>query len=157
MTQLGREQVGHFLRQQGEELTRIWRVARASERPQLAYGLIDALVLPFFDGAGVLLAGGAAPGAVWAGLCGLVRWPPPLVPGELTAEWALVLDVLGAACESVNAAPPVLVWLTRAVEVCSEGVAALRGDRPGDRAPGVVAVLVFSGYEVPARGDADTQ
>ncbi len=147
MTQLGPEQVGAFLRQQGEELTRIWRVARASERPQVSFGLIDALVLPFFDGAGALLAAGAAPEDVWTGLSGLVRWPPKLVPMEHAREWALVLEVLAAACESVNAAPAVLLWLTRAVEVCRDGVARLRGDGPAEEAPGVVPVLVFAGYE----------
>jgi len=147
VTQLGPQQVGQFLRQQGEELTRIWRVARASERPQVSFGLIDALVLPFFDRAGELLAAGAAPEEVWAGLSGLVRWPPKLLPMEHTREWALVLEVLGAACESVNAAPAVLTWLTRAVEVCRDGVASLRGEGSPEVAPGVVPVLVFSGYE----------
>ncbi len=149
MTQLGPGQVGAFLRQQAEELTRIWRVARAGERPQVSFGLIDALVLPFFDGAGELLASGAPPEAVWAGLTGLVRWPPRLAPGELALEWALVLEVLAAACESVNAAPAVLAWLTRAGEACREGVAGLRDDGPAEGAPGVgvVAVLVFAGYE----------
>ena len=58
-----------------------------------------------------------------------------------------MLEVLGAACESVNAEPAVLAWLTRAVEACREGVAGLRDDRPAEGAPGVVAVLVFAGYE----------
>lgn len=147
MTQLGPGQVGSFLRQQAEELTRIWRVARTGERPRVSFGLIDALVLPFFDRAGELLASGAPPEAVWAGLTGLVRWPPRLAPGELALEWALVLEVLGAACESVNAEPAVLAWLTRAVEACREGVAGLRDDGPAEGAPGVVAVLVFAGYE----------
>ncbi len=148
MTRLGPEQVGSFLRQQGEELTRIWRGARASERPKVAFGLIDALVLPFFDGAGEQLASGAAPEAVWAGLSGLVRWPPQLAQAELALEWALVLEVLVAACESVNAAPEVLEWLSRAVEVCREGTVGLRGKAPVDAASGVVPVLVFAGYEV---------
>jgi len=140
--------VGSFLRQQGEELTRIWRGARASERPKVAFGLIDALVLPFFDGAGEQLASGAAPEAVWAGLSGLVRWPPQLAQAELALEWALVLEVLVAACESVNAAPEVLEWLSRAVEVCREGTVGLRGEATVKAASGVVPVLVFAGYEV---------
>jgi hypothetical protein len=156
VTRLGPEQVGSFLHQQGEELTRIWRVARASERPDVAFGLIDALVLPFFDGAGELLASGAAPDAVWAGLSGLVRWPQQLAQGELAQEWALVLEVLVAACESVNAAPPVLAWLTRAVEVCREGTAGLRNAAPTDVASGVVPVLVFAGYEVGVQEDTES-
>jgi hypothetical protein len=156
VTRLGAEQVGSFLRQQGEELTRIWRVARASERPTVAFGLIDALVLPFFDGAGEQLASGAAPDAVWAGLSGLVRWPQELAQDELGQEWALVQEVLVAACESVNAAPQVLEWLTRAVEVCRESTAGLRGEAPVNATSGVVPVLVFAGYEVRVREDTDT-
>jgi hypothetical protein len=155
VTRLGPEQVGHFLLQQDEELTRIWRVARASERPEVAPGLIDGLVLPFFERAGELLASGADPEAVWAGLSGLVRWAPALAPGELTREWELVIEVLRAACESVNAAPVVRTWLARAVAVCQEGSAALRA---GAAAPdGIVTALLFAGYEAVGREDTTPQ
>ncbi len=143
MTRLGPAKVGPFLRQQSEELMRIWRLARASERPDVFPGLLDDVVGRFFEHAGDLLVSGAAPESVWSELIGLVRWPPPLAPGELTQEWAVLMEVLSAACESVNADPAVSAWLTRAVAACEAGTAALGGGR--DRAPaGIVTAVVFS-------------
>ena len=143
MTRLGPAKVGPFLRQQSEELTRIWRVARASERPDVFPGLLDDVVVRFFDHLGELLVNGGAPDDAWSGLFGLVRWPPPLAPGELAQEWAVLMEVLSAACESVNADPAVVVWLTRAVGACEAGTTALGGGR--DKGPaGVVTAVVFS-------------
>ncbi len=152
MTRLGPGKVGLFLRQQSEELTRIWRLARASERPDVFPGLLDDVVGRFFERAAGLLDEGAPPEELWRGLRGLVRWPPPLSPGELTEEWAILLEVLSAACESVNADPAVSSWLTRAVAACEVGTTALGGGR--DKAPGgIVTALVFSPLEPRHRRD----
>ncbi len=146
MTRLGPAKVGLFLRQQSEELTRIWRLARASERPDVFPGLLDDVVARLFDRLGHLLVNGSAPETTWSGLVGLVRWPPPLAPGELTREWAVLMEVLSAACESVNADPAVERWLTRAVGICEAGTTALGGGR--DKGPaGVVIALVFSSLD----------
>jgi len=143
VTRLGAAKVGPFLRQQTEELTRIWRLARASARPEVFPGLIDDLVPNFFDRAGELLATGAAPEEVWRGLAGLVRWATALAPGELTQEWAVLVEVLSATCESVNAEPAIAAWLTRAAAACEAGSVALSGGQ-GERPERIVIALVFS-------------
>lgn len=152
MTRLGPGKVGLFLQQQSEELTRIWRMARASERPEVFPGLLDDVVGRFFARAADLLAGSAAPDELWRGLRGVVRWPPPIAPGELTEEWAILLEVLSAACESVNADPSVSTWLTRAVAACEVGTTALAGGR-GKAPEGIVTALVFSPIEPRHRRD----
>lgn len=146
MTRLGPESVGAFLRQQAEELTRIWRVAHASEGPPVTPALIDGVVTSFFEGAGDLLAAGELPEAVWGAITGVVRWAPPLVPDELVREWGLVREVIAAACDSVNAAPAVAEWLERAVTVCEAETARLRAGARSE-APGVVTALFFGGWE----------
>jgi hypothetical protein len=140
---LDAEKVGLFLRSQADELTRIWRLARASARPDVFPGLVDALVEPFFERAGALLASGGAPEEVWHGLVGLVRWPILLSSTELTQEWAVMVEVVGAGCESVNAAPSVTEWLTRAVSVAERGSVALAGGN-GLAPEGIVTTVVFS-------------
>jgi hypothetical protein len=145
VTRLGPGKVGLFLRQQAEELTRIWRMARASERPEVFPGLLDDLIGRFFDEAADLLARDAAPEDLWLGLRGLVRWPPPLAPSELTQEWAILMEVISAACESVNADPSVSSWLTRAVAACEVGTSALGGRAKGPA--GIVTAIVFSPLE----------
>jgi hypothetical protein len=135
-----------FLRQQSDELTRIWRMARAAERPDVFPGCLDDVVVRFFARAANLLAGGAAPEDLWGDLCGLVRWPPALAPGELAEEWAILLEVLSAACESVNADPSVSAWVERAVAACQAGTSALAGGR-GKAPRGIATALVFSPLE----------
>jgi hypothetical protein len=152
VTRLGPGKVSVFLRQQSDELTRIWRLARASERLEVFPGLLDDLVGRFFLDAADLLAANAAPEDLWRGLSGLVRWPPPLAPGELTEEWAILLEVLSAACESVNADPSVSTWLTRAVAACEVGTKALGGGR-GKAPEGIVTAIVFSPLEPRHRRD----
>jgi hypothetical protein len=137
------ERVGLFFCSQAEELTRIWRLARAATRPDVFPGLVDALVRPFFERSGELLARGGTPEDVWQGLVGLVRWPPALSPGELTHEWAVMVEVVGAGCESVNAAPAAAEWLTRAVAVAERGTVALAAGQ-GLAPEGVVTTVVFS-------------
>ena len=152
MTRLGAGKVGLFLRQQSDELTRIWRLARASERPDVFPGLLDDVVARFFARAADLLAENTPSDELWRGLCGVVRWPPPLAPGELTEEWGILLEVLSAACESVNADPSVASWLTRAVAACEVGTTALAGGR-GKAPAGIVTALVFSPIEPRHRRD----
>ena len=128
MTQLGPEQVGAFLRQQGEELTRIWRVARASERPQVA------LRPHRRAGAPVLRRGRRAArgrGAAGEGVGGAVR------ARALAAEAGAGGTRAGVGARAGGAGRGVRVGERRAagagvaharVEVCREGVAGLRGD-----------------------------
>jgi hypothetical protein len=143
VTRLARERVGAFLAEQAEELTRTWRLARADARRDVFPGLLDDLVEPFLVRAGAQLTAGAPPDAVWRGLAGLVRWPPALSPAEHTEEWALLLEVLRASCESVNAAPEAAAWLAQAAaaaETATAGLAAGRGPVP----EGVLVAVVFS-------------
>lgn len=156
MTQLGPAQVGQFLCWQGDELVRIWRLARASARPEVFPGLLDGAVAAFFERAGELLQGGAAPEEVWRGLGGLVRWPPAVAPAELEVEWGVVEEVLAATCDSVNAAPEVRAWLVAAAGACRGGMAHLR--EPGAAPAGVVAAVVFSSVAPPPsrHGGEDT-
>lgn len=143
MTRPGPEKVGAFMRQHLEELTRIWRLARAAARPEVFPGLLDGLVGPFFELCGDLLAAGRTPPEAWQELAGLLRWPPALAPGELEEEWGVVGEVLSAACESVNADPSVRAWLERATSACRDGTAAL-STRRRLAPPGVVTALVYS-------------
>ena len=143
MTRLPRDRVGAFLQQQAEELTRIWRLARADARRDVFPGLLDDLVQAFFSRAGAELAAGTPPEAVWRGLAGVVRWPPSVAPSEHTEEWALMLEVLRAACESVNAAPDAAAWLAQAAAAAEAGTAALGGERAATP-EGIVVAVVFS-------------
>ncbi|HET9594622.1 MAG TPA: hypothetical protein VFP65_03525 [Anaeromyxobacteraceae bacterium] len=154
MTRLPRERVGGFLEQQAEELTRIWRLARADARRDVFPGLLDDLVQPFFSRAGTELAAGSPPEAVWRGLAGLVRWPPSVSPAEHTEEWALVLEVLRAACESVNAAPEAAAWLAQAAAAAEAGTAALAG-RDAAAPEGIVVALVFTSAQPRMMGAQD--
>jgi hypothetical protein len=142
VSRLGPEKVGHFLVQQGEELTRIWRMARASARPDIFPGLIDGLVGPFFERGGPLLGEGAEPETVWMSLLGVVRWPGGTAPDEMAQEWALLLEVITATCEAVNATPAVGEWLVRALAACESGTRALGTARP--RPSGIVPLHFFS-------------
>lgn len=147
MSRLGPEKVGLFLRQQAEELTRIWRMARASARADVFPGLVDGLVGGFFNRAGELIGAGAEPEAVWTSLSGVLRWPARIAPDELAQEWALLLEVLTAACEAVNASPPVSEWLVRALAACESGSRALGVGGP--RPSGVLTLHFFSALAPP--------
>jgi len=147
VTRLGPEQVALFLSQQGDELVRIWRLARATERPDVFPGLVDGVVAAFFARASELLAAGAKPEEVWSGLGGFVRWPLSIPPDELDAEWLVVEQVLTATCESVNAAPEVSRWLHDAVDACRFGTKRLW--EPGEAPEAIVTALVFSSVAPP--------
>ena len=152
MTRLGAAKVGLFLRQQADELTRIWRLARVSARPAVFPGLLDGVVTPFFRTCGELLPQHRAPEEVWTELSGVVWWQTALAPAELVEEWAVMSEVVSAACEAVNAEPAVGEWLVRAIAACQTGTAALGSSR--DQAPpGILAALVYS--EVAPRRPAE--
>jgi hypothetical protein len=155
VTRLGPAKVGHFLRQQSEELTRIWRLARTTARPTVFPGLLDGVVQPFFERAGELLLAGAPPEDVWQELSGVIRWAPAIGPGELTQEWAVLVEVLAAACESVNAEPTVAEWLARAAAAAEAGTTKLVGNR-GAPPPGIVPAVVFSSV-TPRQPRAETE
>ncbi len=142
MSRLGPKGVGAFLLQQEGELTRIWRMARAAARPEVFPGLLDGVVGPFFARAGEELARGGAPGAVWEGLAGVVRWAITRGEEELREEWVVVREVVGAACEAVNADPAVQAWLGEASARCQQGALALC--QGGTHPPGLVPAVVFS-------------
>jgi hypothetical protein len=135
--------MGAFVRHQAAELTRLWRIARSSERPDVFPGLLDGVVQPFLDAAGELLERGGAPQDAIQRARGVVRWPPAIAPAELGAEWAVLRDVVATASESVNCDPPAAEWLARAVDAASEATAAMDGGR-GPVPAGVAVVLVLS-------------
>ncbi len=143
MTRPGTASVGAFVGHKRDELTRIWRAARASARPETFPGLLDGVVPSFFDACADRLAREAPPEEVWAGLCGLVRWPPPLAAAEVNREWTLLAEVIGAVCESLNCRAEVARWLERAASACRDGMAAVA--QRGAAAPaGLVLCVVHS-------------
>lgn len=140
------QQVGAFLRHQAEELTRIWRLARHSSRKDVFPGCLDGVIHDFFSRVGTLLESGAPPESAWATLTGHVRWPPGIAPAELVGEWDAAAEVLEAACESVNAAPEVLQWLSAAIAAAKAGTETLDAGRSPARPEGVVTVIVLGSY-----------
>jgi len=155
VSRLDPEKVGLFLRQQRDELTRIWRMARASARPEVFPGLIDGLVGEFLDRAGRLAGEGAAPEAVWSGLSGVLRWPGKGAPDELAREWALLLEVIVAACEAVNASPAASDWFVAALAACEAGTRAQGAGGP--RPPGVLTLHFFSAPAPPSERTAEDE
>lgn len=142
-TRMSPGKAGAFLIQQTDELTRIWRVARAVARPTVFPGLADDLVWRFFPLAGELLSTGGPAEGVWQQLVGVVRWSPRLAPQEIDREWAIVGEILTAVCESVNAEPMVAEWLDQAIRACSAGSATLAATG-GHPPPGILTTVVFS-------------
>jgi len=134
--------LGKLLVDQAEELTRLWRLARASARPLVFPGLLDGVMRAFFERAGRLLSQGAPPEEVWSGLAGAVRWRPGTPADEHTQEWAVAMEVLSAACEAVNAELEAAGWLARAVSAAERGTAALLGRE--SRPAGILPVLLLS-------------
>ena len=149
---LGAAQSGRVIEQSAEELLRIWRLARASNRREVFPGLLDGVMGAFFARCGRLLAEGDPPEQVWPGLVGVVRWAPRLGKGELTGEWAVAMEVLTAACESFGTEPAVAEWLARALALAEKGTASLYDERPDPPSPdGVVLIEVPGDMHVPRR------
>jgi hypothetical protein len=152
-------QLGRALEQSADHLLRVWRLARASGRQGVFPGLLDGVMGAFLARCGTLLAEGGSAEAVWPGLVGLVRWVPRLGAKELTAEWAIAMEVLTAACESLGAETAAAGWLARALAMAEKGCAALRDERPDPPRPdGIVTLVILGDMRVPrrvARGDTD--
>jgi hypothetical protein len=137
------EKVALFLRHHREELARIWRVARASARPDVFPGLLDGLVPAFFEACGALLGRGGAPAEAWDALVGVVRWPPAVAAAEVKTEWSLLSDVVAAACESIHAGPAVARWVRAAAGACRDAMDATAQGRAAPPA-GIVFTIVYS-------------
>ncbi len=150
-------QTGKLIEQSAGELLRIWRLARATARPQVFPGLLDGVMGDFFERAGRLLAAGAAPAELWSGLRGLIRLSPRLGARELTGEWAVAMEVLSAACESFDAAPEAGEWLARAVAEAERGTSALGADPSHAKPDGIVTIVVHSEMQAPRRAAAEDQ
>jgi hypothetical protein len=146
----GPQQVGAFVRHQAEELTRLWRLARADERPAVFPGLLDGTVPSFLAEAGALLERGGEPGEAILRAAGALRWPPAIAPAELSAEWAVLRDVLLTSCESVDCEPAASAWLARAIEAADAATAAVDGGR-GPTPPAITVVLVLASAPPPLR------
>lgn len=147
---------GKAIAQSADELARIWRLARAPALPEVFPGLLDGVMQAFFARAGQLMASSGEPEQVWHGLSGIVCWSPELGAKELTQEWAVAMEVLTAACESLDAEPSAAQWLARAVAEAEKGTANLRDGDPSLKAPeGIVTVLLFGELRPRRRRDAD--
>jgi len=151
---------GRLLEQSADELVRIWRLARSSARQEVFPGLLDGAMPSFVREAGRSLASGAAPEAVWPAVAGVVRLSPRLGAAELTAEWAVAMEVLAAVCESLGAEPAVAEWLARAVGESERATSALAVGETSRRPPGVVLVRLHGTPpppKRPPRGPDDTE
>lgn len=147
----GPKAAGRILAQSAEELTRIWRLARASSRRQAFPGLLDGVVPSFLAEAGRILAEGGPPEAVWPAVAGTLRLSPSLGPAELTAEWAVAMEVLAAVCESFGSEPAVAEWLARAVADAERGSTALANGGGASRPPGLLLLRVLGEMSPPKR------
>jgi hypothetical protein len=153
---LGLAPCGKAIAQSADELARIWRLARAPARPDIFPGLLDGVMQAFFSRAGQLMASGQDPEKVWHGISGIVCWAPKVGAKELTQEWAVAMEVLTAACESLEAEPQVAQWLARAIAEAEKGTASLQDPKPDQPPPkGVVTVLLFGELRPRRRRDFD--
>jgi hypothetical protein len=135
---------GEALAAAGLDLARVWRSARASERPDVFPGLLDGLIEPFLARAAEALAEGRHPALLWPSLAGAVRVQasdPRRSREELDAEWELVERVLHAACQALDADDEAREWVRRAIAICRAGARRLP-EREG--APGILCVRTFS-------------
>ena len=143
---------GRALRRAAPELTRVWRLARAQAQRPVFPGLLDGVVPSFLAEAGRLLVDGGAPEGAWAGTTGTLRLGPADDAEELTIEWALLMEVLGAACETFQAEPAAAEWLAKAVATGQRGTAAVTVPEGGTPLPvGVLAVRTLRSVLPPRR------
>jgi hypothetical protein len=142
---------GRLLEQSAEELTRIWRLARSASRREVFPGLLDGTMPGFVREAGRALAAGGAPDTVWPSVSGVLRLSPSLGGEEITAEWAVAMEVLAAVCESFGAEPSVGEWLARAVGEAERATAAIASGDTARRPPGVVLVRLHGPMPPPKR------
>ena len=147
---------GRALRRSGPELTRVWRLARAQAQRPVFPGLLDGIVPSFLAEAGRRLAEGGAPETAWGGCQGPLRLGPGDSSEELTVEWALLMEVLAAACESFEADPATAEWLARSVAAAERGTAAVaRGGDPARLPAGVLVVRTLRSAPPPVRTESN--
>jgi hypothetical protein len=146
------EQSGKAIEQGAAELLRIWRLARAAAKRELGAGLLDDVMGPFLERAGKLLAEKGEPEKVWGGMTGVVRVSPPKGSQALTEEWAIVMEVLAAACEALESEPTVGEWLAKAVANAEASTTQMAGGTVGPE--GVLTIYVFGGG-APSSGPAE--
>lgn len=147
----GPRAAGRILAQSADELTRIWRLARASSRRQVFPGLLDGAMTSFLREAGRILADGGAPEEVWPAVSGTLRLSDALGAAELTAEWAVAMEVLAAVCESFASDPAVASWLARAVAEAEKDTTALAAGQPARRPAGLLVVRALGPMPPPKR------
>ena len=145
-------QGGKAIEQKAPELLRIWRLVRATARPQVFPGLLDGVMGDFLARAGKMLAAGEGPEEVWRGLTGVIRLSPALGTKELTGEWAVAMEVLSAACESLDTEPEVGEWLARAVAEVERGTTAMVKDPYLAKPDGVVAIVIHGELRMARKG-----
>jgi hypothetical protein len=152
---------GRILEQSADELTRLWRLARATSRRDVFPGLLDGTMPAFVREAGRALVAGKPPEGVWPAVTGLLRLSPPLGGAEITAEWAVAMEVLAAVCESFGAEPSVAEWLARAVGEAERATTAIAGGDVARRPAGVLVARLHGPMPPPKRllrtqGEAET-
>ena len=149
----GATAAGRILEQSSDELRRIWRLARASSRTGVFPGMLDGVIASFFAGCGKLMSAGGAPEEAWRSVRGMLRISDQLGAAELTAEWAVSMEVLAAVCESFGAEPAVAEWLTRAIAEAERATARLPA--AGALPPGVLSVRILGELAPPRRAHRD--
>jgi len=142
---------GRLLEQSADELTRIWRLARSTSRREVFPGLLDATMPAFVRHAGRALAAGSPPESVWPSVSGVLRLSPALGAAEITAEWAVAMEVLAAVCESFGAEPAVAEWLARAVGEAERSTTAIAAGDLARRPPAVILVRIHGPMPPPRR------
>jgi hypothetical protein len=140
---VGALRAGDAIAASAADLARVWRAGRASARPNAFPGLLDGVVESFLVAAGDGLADRRDPALVWPSTAGVVRIPHDArrARAELDAEWDLVEEVLAAALRALQAGPPELEWIARAVVFARSGVRALAS---GGGPAGVLGVKLLS-------------
>jgi hypothetical protein len=153
---LDARRTGDALAAASADLARVWRSARAAERPLVFPGLLDGLVEPFLAAAAEALAEGKHAALVWPAASGCVRSDARdagRTREELDAEWDLLEQVLGSACKALGAGDDARGWIARVLALARAGARRLP-DRVG--APGILTVRVFSGLAATRRARASS-
>jgi hypothetical protein len=149
----GAQVAGRILEHSSDELRRIWRLARATSRTGVFPGMLDGVVSSFFAGCGRIMSSGGAPEDAWRSARGMLRISDRLGAAELTAEWAVAMEVLAAVCESFSAEPAVAEWLARAVAEAERATAGLPAT--GALPRGVLSVWILGDMAPPRRVSRD--
>jgi len=147
----GTKVAGRILEQSSGELLRIWRLARAASRNAVFPGMLDGVMASFFQSAGRVLATGGPPEDAWKGTSGMLRVSERLGAAELTAEWAVAMEVLAAVCESFSAEPAVGEWIARAVAEAERATSRQPGASSAGVPAGVLEVRIVGDMPPPKR------